>query len=116
MLNKKEARNIGLLFLITSPLLRLRSVGVLGIPSGPGLYCAEHIAKPFNSHQRQSSLPLSSLHSFYSVGVLGIEPSLPVPKTGVLPVYDTPRSITRAYSMHNFLYFVNCKVYGRDMV
>ena len=26
----------------------------------------------------------------HSVGVLGIEPSLPAPKAGVLPVYYTP--------------------------
>ena len=28
--------------------------------------------------------------NFLLVGVLGIEPSLPAPKAGVLPVYDSP--------------------------
>lgn len=42
----------------------------------------------------------------FSVGLLGIEPSLPVPKTGVLPVYDSPVLAEHAHTSHfNLSYF-----------
>jgi hypothetical protein len=40
------------------------------------------------------------------VGLLGIEPSLPAPKAGVLPVYDSPfrRACARFAFLHNIRY------------
>ncbi len=43
--------------------------------------------KPVEDHERRSEFIEDWSRM---VGVLGIEPNLPVPKTGVLPVYDTP--------------------------
>ena len=46
---------------------------------------------------------------FIVVGMQGIEPCLPVPKTGVLPVYDIPLFIdwhnTRQVSLFKVSYF-----------
>ena len=63
-------------------------VGVQGIPLRAGVArCLTHSAQPFNSQRKASSCLASSL---LLVGVQGIEPCLPAPKAGVLPVYDTP--------------------------
>ena len=42
------------------------------------------------------------------VGLLGIEPSLPAPKAGVLPVYDSPKII---FNLNDYYIFgAVCKI------
>ena len=53
---------------------------------------AQH--SPFNSRREQRRLLAPSLILLRSLGPLGIEPNLPAPKAGVLPVYYGPVCFT----------------------
>ncbi len=46
--------------------------------------------------------------SFCFVGMPGIEPGLPAPKAGVLPIYDIPDlAVLRAFKLHYFSFRIN---------
>ena len=69
---------------------------------------------PSRPHPRFNSQRPSKTATRFSVGPLGIEPSLPAPKAGVLPVYDGPSCIELICSNQFTLSYFQCRINAKS--